>query len=154
MLLFLCLAVVVALQFLTRYLLNDSLAWTEEIARYLLIAVVYSGSLDALRRQEHIVLTVVYRWAPQTDLKPLMILSELATFVFHASLTLFTIGLALSADRRMISVDLPKDLVYWLVATLLFSSSWATLFRIRDWWRESPEQIRNRILPPSAGDAP
>ena len=31
-------------QFFTRYVMNDSAAWTEEIARYLLIAVVFTGA--------------------------------------------------------------------------------------------------------------
>ena len=31
-------------QFFTRYVLNDSAAWTEEIARYLLIAMVFVGA--------------------------------------------------------------------------------------------------------------
>ena len=49
-LLFLALAGVVLLQFLSLYVLNDSVAWTEEIARYLLIGVAYAGSLTALRK--------------------------------------------------------------------------------------------------------
>src|SRR5664279_5772918 len=41
-------------QFFTRYVLNDSAAWTEEIARYLLICVVFVGMAAAVRDNRHI----------------------------------------------------------------------------------------------------
>src|SRR5262245_9090285 len=43
------LAATVFYQFFTRYVLNDSAAWTEEIARYLLIAMVFVGTAAAVR---------------------------------------------------------------------------------------------------------
>src|SRR4051795_6425181 len=36
-------------QFFTRYVMNDSAAWTEEIARYLLIATVFIAISAAVR---------------------------------------------------------------------------------------------------------
>ena len=69
--LFVALAAVVLLQFLSRYVLNDSVAWTEEIARYLLIGVAYAGSVAALRKGEHIFLEVIYRYAGLASVKPL-----------------------------------------------------------------------------------
>ena len=38
---------VVFLQFIARYVFNNSPGWTEEIARYLLIAVTFVGSITA-----------------------------------------------------------------------------------------------------------
>ena len=41
-------------QFFTRYVLNNSAAWTEEIARYLLIACVFTGATIGVIKNNHI----------------------------------------------------------------------------------------------------
>jgi TRAP-type C4-dicarboxylate transport system permease small subunit len=48
------LAFIVFLQFFTRYVMNDSLAWTEEVARYGLMWVVFVGGAMVTRRNTHI----------------------------------------------------------------------------------------------------
>ena len=48
------LAFIVFLQFFTRYVLNDSLSWTEEIARYGLMWIVFIGGAMVTRRNTHI----------------------------------------------------------------------------------------------------
>src|SRR5207245_5510697 len=48
------LAVVVFYQVFTRYVLNDAAGWTEEIARYLLVAVTFLFGAMAVRRGTHI----------------------------------------------------------------------------------------------------
>src|SRR5215831_12411294 len=52
--LFWLLGVTVAVQFFTRYALGSSAAWTEEIARYLLIGTVFVGVSVAAHRDSHI----------------------------------------------------------------------------------------------------
>lgn len=52
----------VFLQFFTRYVLNDSLAWTEEIAIYCLVAVVFLGSAMCVRLSRHIQVDFIYRY--------------------------------------------------------------------------------------------
>lgn len=152
--LFVVLAAVVLLQFLSRYVLNDSVAWTEEIARYLLIGVAYAGSVTALRKSEHIFLEVVYRRVSRASVKPLAILVNVVSVAFHGVLTLLGVGLTLEADRRMISVDLPKSIVYGFVAiTLLASTIVATRQLIRR-ARQSNDQIAQDIEDAATGEEP
>ena len=51
--LFWALAGVVFTQFFTRYALNNSASWTEEIARYLLIGVVFVGASIGVAKNNH-----------------------------------------------------------------------------------------------------
>jgi hypothetical protein len=51
-------------QFFTRYVLNDSAAWTEEIARYLLIATVFVGASIGVAKNNHIQVDFFYRYMP------------------------------------------------------------------------------------------
>ncbi|HYX90250.1 MAG TPA: TRAP transporter small permease, partial [Myxococcaceae bacterium] len=59
------LALVVFLQFFTRYVLRDSYAWTEEVARYLLICVTFLGTAMAVRKNSHVQVVFFYRWFPR-----------------------------------------------------------------------------------------
>ena len=52
--LFWALAFIVFLQFFTRYFLNDSLSWTEEIARYGLMWLAFIGGAVVTRKKTHI----------------------------------------------------------------------------------------------------
>src|SRR5688500_20127569 len=56
-------------QFFTRYVLNDSAAWTEEIARYLLVAITVVAIASATRRTRHIHVDFLYPLGP-TPLRP------------------------------------------------------------------------------------
>ena len=52
--LFWLMALAVFLQFFTRYVLNNSFAWTEEIATYCLVVIVFMGSVMCVRLGRHI----------------------------------------------------------------------------------------------------
>jgi TRAP-type C4-dicarboxylate transport system permease small subunit len=52
-------------QFFTRYVLNDSAAWTEEIARYLLIATVFTGATIGVAKNNHIQVDFFYQFMPR-----------------------------------------------------------------------------------------
>ena len=150
--LFVALAAVVLVQFLSRYVLNDSVAWTEEVARYLLIGVAYAGSVTALRKGEHILLEVIYRHVSRASVKSLAILVDLISVAFHAVLTLLAAGLMLAADRRMISIDLPKSIVYGFVMITLLAATIVAARQLVKRMGQDGEQIRREIEQSAAGE--
>jgi len=107
------LAVVVFYQVFTRYVLNDAAGWTEEIARYLLIAVTFLGGAMAVRRNSHIQVDFVYRLLPPAAGR------VMATFVDAVRIGFFGYAVWLTwllVDRigtqRMAVVELPIGLVF------------------------------------------
>jgi TRAP-type C4-dicarboxylate transport system permease small subunit len=150
--LFVSLGAIVLIQFLSRYVLNDSVAWTEEIARYLLIGVAYFGSVIALRRGGHIFLEIVFRRTSDANVKALALLTDVAVIVFHAILSVLAVLLTLQADRRMISVDLPKSVVYGAVAVALLAATGVAARQFLRRVRMTPAEIRLAIEEAAAGE--
>jgi TRAP-type C4-dicarboxylate transport system permease small subunit len=115
--LFWVLAAVVFLQFFTRYVLNDSIAWTEEIARYLLIGVGFIGSIVAVRKNSHIAVEFFYRYIPPGPARALSTVVDLSRVAFFLACAWIGAKLALKSQyQKMVSVELPKSVIYWMVA--------------------------------------
>lgn len=129
--LFWVLAFVVFLQFFTRYVLNDSLGWTEEIARFLLIGVAFIGAIMAVRRRSHIAVEFLYRWIPRPIRRVAQTLIDAICILFYGGLTWFSIVLAGKTRQMMVSIDVPKSVIYWGVA-LCFALM--TAYALRNAW--------------------
>jgi TRAP-type C4-dicarboxylate transport system permease small subunit len=111
--LFWVLAVTIFYQFFTRYVLNDSAAWTEEIARYLLIAMVFVGVSAMVRMERHIHVDFLYRLMPPRLCRALSTLVDAVRFLFFAYATVLTGQMMMKmTNYRMTIVDLPMNFVY------------------------------------------
>ena len=109
-------ALCVFLQFFTRYVLNNSFAWTEEIAINCLVVVVFLGSVWCVRRSRHIQVDVLYHYLPPGVARALSTFVDLVRIVFfaYASLLLWRyVGIV--AHERMVTIDLPRSLVFYSV---------------------------------------
>ncbi len=138
---FWALAVVVFLQFFTRYVLNDSLAWTEEVARYILILVCFLGSVSAMKRGSHIMLEFFIRALRPAWGKALAVFAEAVTLVFLCWITWIGIELIQKTRQKMVTIPVPKSWIYMLVVAglalmALYSARW--LWRK---WRARPDEV-------------
>ena len=116
MALFWALALVIFYQFFTRYALNDSASWTEEIARYLLIGVAFVGAAMNTRKNNHIHVDFLYRLVPRWVGRPLSTAVDLARIAFLAYCVWLTYLLITKiGSSRMAIVDLPMGIVYGVV---------------------------------------
>lgn len=101
-------------QFFTRYVLNDSAAWTEEIARYLLIAVVFTGATLGVVKNNHIQVDFFYRYMPPRMARGMATAVDVLRIAFFAAAVVLTLMmmLKLGSNSRMTMVDLPMNWVY------------------------------------------
>jgi TRAP-type C4-dicarboxylate transport system permease small subunit len=136
LLFFWALGLTVFYQFFTRYVLNDSASWTEEIARYLLIATVFTGAAIGVAKNSHIQVDFFYRFMPRALSRPLAIAVDLLRIGFFGVATFLTLQMMQRlGSYRMTIVDLPMNLVYGVVmvgfAAMTVRALWVLRLHLR-----------------------
>jgi TRAP-type C4-dicarboxylate transport system permease small subunit len=111
--LFWVLGATVFYQFFTRYALNNSASWTEEIARYLLIGTVFVGAAIGVAKNNHIQVDLLFRYLPGKAGRALSNLVDLARIAFFGAMTVLTVQMMLKmGNYQMTIIDLPMNIVY------------------------------------------
>jgi len=131
-------AFVVAIQVFFRYVLNHSLFWSEELARYLLVWLTFLGASAAYRRKAHPGVDALYSRMPP----PLRRASTIA--VHLASVALFGIMIFHGCQfayfvRSQISpaLYLPKWIIFSIIpASGLVLMLHAIAFLLKEIWGE------------------
>lgn len=111
--LFWLLGLTVFYQFFTRYVLNDSASWTEEIARYLLVGTVFVGAAIGVAKNNHIQVDFLYRYLPPRAGRLLALLVDALRIAFFVAAVVLTAQMMAKMEHyRMTIVDLPMNVVY------------------------------------------
>lgn len=147
------LALNVFYQFFTRYVLNDSAAWTEEIARYLLICMVFVGIAWAVRTTRHIHVDFVYRLVPRRVGRVMALVVDGVKILFFGYVTLLTWEMmGKMANYKMTIIDLPMNLVYGVcMIGFAFATLRSVQVLVENWRRgyshlERPEEFMEKVL--------
>ena len=135
--LFWVLAVVIFYQFFTRYALNDSASWTEEIARYLLIATAFVGGAVNVRKNNHVQVDFFYRLLPHKFNRVMSTVVDVLRILFLGYAVILTLELMNKiGSSRMAIIDWPIGIVYAFVAAGFALMTWRGIgVAIANWKR-------------------
>lgn len=117
--------VAMALGVFYRYVLNDSLSWTEEFARYGLIYITFVGTSTAIRRRTHVRVDLVDLLLADAFRRVLRWAVDLATLCFLAYLAWRTWQImGFLASSRSPAMFIP---INWVYGGILFGTALAAL---------------------------
>ena len=135
--LFWMLALTVFYQFVTRYVMNDSAAWTEEVARYMLIGVVFIGAAIGVAKNNQIQVDFFYRHMPEAMGRWLSRAVDVLRIAFFIAAVVMTVQMMLKIGNqtRMTIVDLPMNIVYGLCLFGFAAMTWRSIQVARVHWR-------------------
>ena len=80
--LFAIIGILLTVQVFSRYILNHSFAWTEELATLLFVPMIYCGIASAVTKRKHVSIEIVQQIVPYKIKKILMILSQIIFLIF------------------------------------------------------------------------
>jgi TRAP-type transport system small permease protein len=108
-----CMIVIVFVQVIARYVMHDSLSWSEEIARYLLVWTIFLSAGYVLGQGAHIFLDVVFNAFPKKLQKIFRLISNLLLLAFSYVVTQYGIELVqVGMKQKSSAVGIPMSLVY------------------------------------------
>jgi TRAP-type C4-dicarboxylate transport system permease small subunit len=123
-------------QFFTRYVLNNSASWTEEIARYFLIAVVFTGAAIGVAKNNHIQVDFFFRFMPSWMSRVMTTLVDILRVAFFVAATFLTWQMMQKlGSYKMTIVDLPMNLVYGVVIAGFAAMSLRAMWVMKIHWQ-------------------
>ncbi len=123
-------------QFITRYVLNDSAAWTEEVARYMLIGVVFIGVSVGVAKNNQIQVDFFYRHMPAAMGRWLSRAVDVLRTAFFAAAVVMTAQMMwkIGGNTRMTIVDAPMNIVYGMCLFGFVCMTWRSIQVLRRHW--------------------
>ena len=106
---------IIVLQVFFRYVLNNSLSWSEELARYLFIWTIYIGISYGVKMDKHVAVDAVYTYMPK-GVKNYYAMVAYALFMIFAVLVVYygvtVVGMQITSGQVSPAMGLPMQYVY------------------------------------------
>ncbi|NOH17180.1 TRAP transporter small permease [Clostridium cochlearium] len=115
-------SLVVFLNVIVRFVFKSSIAWSEEIARYLLVWTVYLGTITAFYNNEHLELNIITAKLKGKSKKVITIISSLVVISVLVLMTYYGFEFSFSSmDWPSPATRIPHGAVYIIapISTLI-----------------------------------
>ena len=128
--LFAAMIVIIAAQVVARYVLDNSLVWTEELSRYVFVWMTFVGAMLAIKEGAHIRVTILDGCLSAGVRKCLALFSLLLIIAFLAVVVWVGFGVVrLTSGQTTPALNLPLN--YALYASLPMASLFGIWFAVR-----------------------
>ncbi len=127
--------VITVFQVFNRYVLQNSLDWSEELARYLFIWAVYVGCSYATQMDRHLEVTVLRTLFKGKFARPITILASLLTLAFCLFATVLGIRFVVFLSGTGQATPALEIQAYWVYLCMPVGIGFMSLRTIeRLWW--------------------
>ncbi|MEG2173594.1 MAG: TRAP transporter small permease [Desulfovibrionaceae bacterium] len=121
--LMICMVIIISAQVFCRYVLQNSLEWSEELARYIFIWAVYFGASYALQKDKHLEITLLRHYLPSPWQRRLVALAY-GCVLFFCLYTAWFGGVMVidiyASQLRTPAIDIPA-FWFWLCIPICFA---------------------------------
>ena len=104
--------IIVFLQVVMRTVFNSSLVWSEELARYLFIWLIYIGVAYGVKKNRHISVEVVTYILGRKGNWILSIIANILFLIFAILICYLSFNVTMSVNRMSPAMSIPMSLVY------------------------------------------
>jgi len=124
-----------AAQVFWRYVLNASLVWSEELARYLFVWIVFLASPLGIHRGIHIGVDLLISRFPFRWRRATMILTHILILIFLAFLIVLGLRVVkMNMTQSSIAMGIPMGTIYLAIPVGAF---WMILYTLRSIWEQA-----------------
>ncbi|MCD8250199.1 MAG: TRAP transporter small permease [Lachnospiraceae bacterium] len=140
--LFAIIGILLAVQVFSRYVLNHSFSWTEELGTLLFVPMIYCGIASAVTNRKHVSIEIVQQLVPYKVRKALLILSDVIFLVFciYIQGPLYTVIENLG-DSVTDLMRIPKTYIYIWIPIILLLRGVRIIQDIWRLWHETEENM-------------
>ena len=104
--------VIIFLQVVMRYVFGNSLTWSEEMARYMFIWLIYIGVSYAVKKKRHLGVDAIAMLFKEKGKLIVALIANFSFLIFAIVMTYFGLDIVLRVTRESAALQIPLTWVY------------------------------------------